>query len=70
MTTQAGKVLAYFQKWGSDSYHNISLVTKIPRESVRRSIQELIHEGHRISFAGTTGVYTYIPTTGDSHEQA
>jgi DNA-binding IclR family transcriptional regulator len=60
MTNQAAKVLAYFTKWGSDTDSNIATMTGIPRASVRRSIQELIHEGNNITYAGPTGLYTLV----------
>jgi DNA-binding IclR family transcriptional regulator len=60
MTPQAARILAYLEKWGSDSDSNIALMTGIPRASVRRSIQELIHEGNNITYAGPTGLYTLV----------
>lgn len=59
MTPQAEKTLAYLRKWTSDTDSNIAVSTGIPRASVRRSIQELIHEGYNVTYAGHTGLYTY-----------
>ena len=61
MTKQAEKILSYLHRWGSDTDTNIALSTGVPRASVRRSIQELIHEGVNITYAGYNGVYTYVP---------
>ena len=60
MRPQAEKVLKYLCKWGSDTDSNISRVLDLPAPSIRRSIQELIHEGYNITYAGqSTGLYTY-----------
>lgn len=58
MRPQAEKVLNYLRKWGADGDRNISRVTKIPADSIRRSIQELIHERYNITYAGYSGLYT------------
>lgn len=60
MTNQASRVLRYLQTWRSDTDSNIALNTGIPRASVRRSVQELIHEGVNITYAGPTGLYTLL----------
>lgn len=59
MTDQAARVLAYLKRWGPDGDRNISRALRIPAPSVRRSIQELIQEGHNITFASHLGLYSY-----------
>jgi DNA-binding IclR family transcriptional regulator len=51
-------VLDYLRKWKSDTDSNIALSLDMPAPSVRRCIQELIHEGHNVTFASATGLYT------------
>jgi DNA-binding IclR family transcriptional regulator len=57
MTKQAARIFHYLERVGSDTDSNISLTLDIPRPSVRRSIQELIHEGNNITYAGPSGLY-------------
>ena len=60
MRPQAYKVLAYLTKWGSDTDSNMSKVLDIPAPSIRRCIQELIHNGYRVTYASPTGLYTLV----------
>lgn len=60
MRPQAEKILAYLTKHGSDTDSNMSLILGVPAPSIRRSIQELIHEGYNVTYAGpSTGLYTF-----------
>lgn len=56
---QALDVLNYLKRWGSDTDSNIGLTLDVPVPSVRRSIQELIHAGYNVTYAGHMGLYTY-----------
>ena len=58
MTPQATRIFDYLSKWGSDTDSNIGKALDIPAPSVRRSLQELIHEGIDVSYAGNFGLYT------------
>lgn len=58
MRKQAAKVLAHLQRVGSDTDTTIALYCDCPPASVRRSIQELIHEDVPISYAMESGYYT------------
>lgn len=65
----AQRVLAYLRKWGSNTGAQIALGLSMPAPSVRRSIQELIDEGHNITFAtGASALYilTEAPASGPS----
>lgn len=59
MRKQARQVYEYLKAAGADTDSNMSCALGIPAASVRRSIQELIHSGVNITYAGsTTGLYT------------
>lgn len=60
MTKQAARIFSYLTRVGSDTDSNMSVALDIPRPSVRRSIQELIHEGNNITYAGPSGLYTLV----------
>jgi len=57
--TQYDKVLSYLQKHYSDTASNIATVLDIHEASVRRLIQEIIADGHNVTYANGSGVYTY-----------
>lgn len=55
----AQRVLAYLRKWGPNTGSQLALCLDMPEPSVRRSIQELIDEGHNITFVtGRNACYT------------
>ena len=53
--TQRERVLAYLTKWGNDTDSNMSVALSIPAPTIRRTIQELIAEGHVINYMGKDG---------------
>jgi biotin operon repressor len=76
MRPQAARVLKLLQKYGADTGSNLALVLGVPEPSVRRSIQELIDEGHNITFTtGSNKCYMLVEPApagqaGDSTEAA
>lgn len=61
MRPAATLVLAKLRKWGPNTASQLSLLCDMPEPSVRRSIQELIREGHNITFVtGRNACYTLL----------
>ena len=61
MRHQAQIVLDYLGRAHADTDTNIGRSLDMPATSVRRLIQELIHSGVNITYAGpTTGLYTLV----------
>lgn len=67
MSRSAGRVLAYLRAHGGTSGSQLALCLDMHEPSVRRCIQELIAEGHHITYAtGRNACYTLYEET--AHE--
>lgn len=60
MSPAAQRVLLALRKWGPNTASQLQLLLSMPQPSVRRCIQELIDEGHNITFVtGRNACYTF-----------